>query len=286
MKITTRVTEAQGQPVSLCDFSPPRSGAARALDTIGVTPDFISVNYNPGQSVRANSALAAAALRRRGHEVAFTLATRDMNRLALESLALGAQLLGLENIIVAGGDPFGARDEGRVKAVNNYRPTELIRAIGALNRGEDFRGVKLEAPTDFCVGAAIDLGRGLEREAALTRRKVEAGAQFFVTQPIFEAAQARRFLEIYASQAERPLPPLFWGLQVLERGGVAFGAPPERYHMELEQGRSGVAIALEIWQGFRAAGLSNVYLIPSIRRGGVRDYQAAQQVISAIKTTG
>ncbi|MFQ6029506.1 MAG: methylenetetrahydrofolate reductase, partial [Dehalococcoidia bacterium] len=125
-KITDHCYEATGHTSFICDFSPPRSGDAAAAQQADISTDFISVAYNPGRAVRANSAMLAAAIQQHlGKEVVFTLATRDMNRLALQSLLLGAQMLGLENVIIVQGDPFSERDLARVKGVDDLRPTEF-----------------------------------------------------------------------------------------------------------------------------------------------------------------
>lgn len=283
-KITEYSYEATGRPAVICDFSPPRSGSTADL----LQPpeaDFLLVAYNPGRAVRANSAMLAACLQRQtGRKAAFALATRDMNRLALQSQLLGAQLLGLENVVVVQGDPFSPADGERVKNVSDYRPTELIAAIATLNLGRDFRGGKLTAPTDFCIGATADLGRGFRREARLAYRKVKAGAHFLITQPIFDPQDAARFREACAEVAGEPLPvPVFYGLQVLEPGGVAFGPAPESVRAELDAGRSPVEFAAELYARLRAGGVSNIYLIPGIRRGGARNYAAAQEVLDAIR---
>ena len=266
--------EATGNPGFICDFSPPRSGSVAEARRADIPADFVSVAYNPGRAVRANSAMLAAAIQREtGKEAVFTIATRDMNRLALQSLLLGAQMLGLENLVVVQGDQFNDRDRALL-AVNGYRPTELIAAIRSMNEGVDFRGSSLREPTGFCIGATIDLGRDLEAEAGLAARKVEAGADFLMSQPIFDPEDARRFRESYERQAGEPLAvPVFWGLQILEQDGVLFSSVPEGVSAELEAGRSGVDIAHELYGRFREAGLHDVYLVPPIpagRRAGLR----------------
>ena len=269
----------------ICDFSPPRSGDPASLKLPDLPAAFIAVNYNPGRAVRVNPAMAAAAIKLRGGpEAAFIMATRDMNRLALQSLLLGAQLMGLENVIVTQGDPFSRRDLARARPAGDITPTGLIAAIAAMNSGADFRGNPLPTPTNFCIGATLDPGRDLRREARLAQRKVKAGAQFFVTQPIYDPADASRFLEAYAHCAGEEMPaPVFYGLHILERGGVAFSPPPESVQGELDKGRPGVDIALEQRQRFREAGFSDIYLLPPIRPGGERDYAAAQEFLTAVK---
>ena len=239
--VTSRCFEATGLPCFICDFSPPRTGDPASVAVPDIDADFISVAYNPGRAVRANSAMLAAYIKQQsGKDAVFTLAARDMNKLAIQSLLLGAQLLGLENVVVVKGDPFTQRDLEQVKATDDYNPTGMIAAIDQMNQGFDFRGRQLAAPTEFCVGATIDLGRPLLEEARLTERKYTAGAQFFITQPIFDVAQVRRFRDAYASVAGDNLTtPVFYGLQVLERNGVLFSSVPDEARRQLEQGRSG-----------------------------------------------
>ncbi len=285
-KVTELCYEVTGRTTFICDFSPPRTGETDPLGQASIDADFISVAYNPGRAVRVNSAMLAAAIREQvGKDTVFTLATRDMNLLALQSLLLGAQVLGLENVAIVRGDLLSQRDRSLFPEAGGVKPTELIAAIFAMNQGLDFRGSRLRAPTDFCVGGTIDLGRGIESEARLARRKVQAGAQFFITQPIFDAQDAAEFHYAYAAAAGEAMSiPVFFGLQVLEKDGVLFSSVPDRMLRDLEVGRSGVDIALELFQAFQDAGLHNVYLVPPIRRGGARGYEAAREFLAAVGT--
>lgn len=280
--VTDRCFEATGHTSFICDFSPPRTGDPESLALPDIDADFISVAYNPGRAVRVNSAMLASFIKAQtGKDVVFTLATRDMNKLAMQSLLLGGQILGLENVVVVQGDTFSQRDLERVKDVGDFTPTQMIAAIAEMNLGLDYRGGQLRAPTDYCIGATLDLNRDMEREARLAHRKHQAGAQFFMTQPIFDVADAKRFLDAFASVAKEKLAaPVYFGLQILEQDGVIFSSVPERVRQELEQGRSGVEIALELHQRFQGGGLHNVYLVPPIRRGGARSYGAAREVLA------
>ncbi len=286
--VTSRCFEATGRPCVICDFSPPRSGNSSAIDVLalrGMDADFISIAYNPGRAVRVNSAMLAAFTKQQsGKDVVFTLATRDMNKLAVQSLLLGAQLLGLENVVVAKGDPFTQRDLEQVKEAGDFTPTGMIATIDQMNQGLDFRERRLAAPTDFCVGATIDLGRPLLEEAQLTQRKFMAGARFFITQPIFGVSEVQRFRDVYQSVAKEGLTaPVFYGLQILEQDGVLFSSVPDEVRRQLEQGRSGVDLALELYQVFRREGINNIYLVPPIRRGGARNYGAASEFLAVAK---
>ena len=286
-KVVDTYRDSGEKVVFISDLTPPRSGDPTALDAVkGLDVDFVCVAYSPGKLVRMSSEVAAHTIRSRlSKNVVFNLAPRDMNKIALGSYLLGAQTLGLENVIVLQGDDFSERDLAHgVKAVGDYTSTGLIRSICAMNEGLDYRGAKLRAPTDFCVGATLDLSKGLSDEVRLAHRKVEAGAQFFITQPIYELGQRDRFLELYEAEAQEPLSlPVFWGLQVLEKDGLLLGNAPPRVLQELEGGRPGTDIALELLQSFVGADIQGIYLVPPILRGGARDYEAAQRVLEAFR---
>jgi homocysteine S-methyltransferase len=156
-------------------------------------------------------------------------------------------------------------------------------SIAGMNEGTDFKGSKLRAPTDFCIGASADLGRGIEREARLTHRKVSAGANFIVTQPVFDASEITTFRKAYAESAGAELNvPVFWGLQILVADGVIFSNVPDDLRRDLEHGRDGVDIALEAYALLREAGVEGIYLVSPIMRGGARDYDAAARFMASI----
>lgn len=270
----------------ICDFSPPRGGSPELLEPAShLDVDFVSVAYNPGKSTRVNSTIAAHWIKANtGTDVVFTLATRDMNKVALQSLLLGAQLLGLENVVVVRGDEFTEGELPLVSDVNDYRPTELIRAVNEMNEGADFKGLRLRSPTDFCVGASIDLGRGADSELRLTRRKVEAGAHFFISQPTFHPDAPSELMARYAERYGQELSaPVFHGIQVMTSESIVFGNVPRWVTDDLAGGRPGPDIALQVLHEFTQAGFRSFYLVPPILRGGRRDYEAAQAVLEAFR---
>ena len=278
-KVTAALSEGNGS-VFICDFSPPRGTRPDLLDGARqLKSDFICVAYNPGKAVRVDSISAAFAVKNAtGRDVIFNLSPRDMNRLAIESRLLGAELLGVQNVIVIQSDAF--TDKDGLTAAGDYTTTGLITAIRDLNNGIDFRGSKLRNACDFCVGAAIDLGKGIEQEARLAHRKVEAGAEFFVTQPIFDVRQVAEFTAAYERAAGATLQqPVFWGLQILAEGGLIFSNVPDGPRRDLEAGRDGVEIALETYTQLQGVEVEGFYLIPPILKGGVRDYEAAGRFV-------
>ena len=286
MAKVTEVYAASSGPVVLCDCTPPRSADPTALDAVGaVGADFACVAYNPGKLPRADSVAAALAIKARtSTDVVFNLATRDMNKIAVQSRLLGAQMLGLENVVILQGDRFSPEEGERVKAVNDYTPTSLIASASAMNDGLDYRGSKLRGATSLCIGASFDLARDLDREVALTQRKVDAGAHFLIAQPIYDLGVRHAFLEAYERSTAAPLDlPVFWGLQVLDKDGLVLGNVPPEMRQQLDEGRPGVDIAIELLRQFVEDGVRGVYLVPPILRGGARDYEAARQVLASVR---
>ena len=285
-KILDRRAEDESEILIVCDFSPPRGGEAELMaPALRLGADFVSVAYNPGRSVRVASVLGALWVKQAAaSDAVFTVGTRDMNKVALQSLLLGAALHGLENVVVVKGDSFTEREMGTTKPVDDFTPTGLIASIAGLNTGVDFRGRSLRASTDLCVGAAVDLGNDFDGELRLTRRKVEAGAQFFLLQPLFDPLRVVRMQDEYERRYNEALTqPLFCGVQVMAPGGVTFGDVPEWVTRDLAGGRPGADIAIEVLQGFVERGLRSIYLVPPILRGGRRDYEAALRVIQTVK---
>jgi len=204
-----------------------------------------------------------------------------MNKLALQNHLLGAEALGQPNVVVVRGDELTTRDQGLFKAVHDYTPSALIAAIAAMNEGKDLRGNTLRSPARLCAGATMDPARGYEDEARLAGRKARASAQFLLTQPIYSPEEAQRFMETYRSVNGNDLAvPVFWGFPVLAAGSITFGEPPERWQRELEAGRPGAELAAEEIQRFTAAGLTTLYVMAPILRGGARDYTAAATALS------
>ncbi len=287
--VIQKLAQSTGAPVFICDFSPPRGADISVMEQVkSVGADFVGVAYSPGRSVRVDSTVMAHLIAQAGdQDVIFNLGSRDMNKLALQNHLLGAQLLGLENVIVLQGDGFTEKDREVVKAVADYQPTGFIRDIVAMNGGLDFRGLKLRVPTAFCIGAAIDFAReDLDQEVALARSKVDAGADFFITQAFYDITQAERFHDRYRALNGHHFPrPLFYGLQVLEPDGLIFGNVPATMQKDLEQGRPPAEIALEQLRAYIKNDMTSVYLIPPILRGGRRSYQTARDVLDSFRGT-
>ena len=271
-----------GEPTFICDFSPPRGASYTGIDSaVSLNAHCLSLPYNPGRSVYANSLIAAHAVNyHTGKDVAFTIATRDMNILAAQSLLVGAGLLGLQNVVVLRGDDFAPTELRRTKPVNDRTPPALIRSVRDLNEGIDFQGRLLSDPTDFCIGAAIDTNRSAESQASLTHRKIESGAHFLISQSGFSTEAPLQFIQTY-KQSYRSLPPvpIFYGIQMMAPGSRAFSPVPQSIRDSLRAGARPADIAVRTIESFIEAGITAFYLMPPIFPGGTRDYRSAAQVL-------
>jgi 5,10-methylenetetrahydrofolate reductase len=274
------------RPIVAVDVSPPRSSDPAFADELtGIGADLVSIAYSPGRAVRMDTLAASVIIREKAKlSVIVNIATRDMNRLALQMHLLGIEALGLENVLVVKGDDFGEKDQGRVQAVHDYRPTELLADVRRMNEGSDFRGLRLAKPTRLCAGAIIDLAADPQRQAELTLKKAQAGADFFITQAVYDAGPVEGFWRAYKKTAGRPLDkPVFYGVQMLMKDGVAFGNPPPGLMRRIESGGSNVELALGQVARLRAMGCRGIYLVPPIFKGGARDYAAAGKVIREMR---
>ncbi len=280
-----RVADGAAAALTVCDVSPPRGANADALAAAAeVRADFLCAAHSPGRSVRLGSALSAGILLRRyGRRAAFTIAARDMNRIAVQSALLDAAALGVENVVALRGEPLTERDSRSVSEVNDYTTTALLRDIGGMNRGRDFRGRRLDAPTSFCAGATADLSNPIEREAALAARKAAAGAEFILCQAAFTPARMADFARrLRPRLAAAPMPSLFAGVQIPSAEGTIFGDASGRVRAELRAGRSGLDMATENAAALLDAGFRLFYIIPPILANGARDYEAANRLLERI----
>ena len=147
---------------------------------------------------RMNALMAAVAIERDcGIETIPHLTPRDTSIMGLESLLLGAHAEGVRNVLAVTGDPPEVGDyPGSQRRLRGRLDRALARSSRDLNRGEDYNGKGIDAPTSFFLGVAVNPSADdLEIELDRFRRKVEAGAQFAMTQVLFDLSYLDRFEE-------------------------------------------------------------------------------------------
>src|SRR5262249_36324130 len=144
---------------------------------------IVDVNDNPRARARMSGLMAAVAIERfAGIETIPHLTPRDSTVTGLESQLLGAHAEGVRNILAVTGDPPEEADYPGARGVYEIDAVGLAELLSRLNRGEDFRGRTIDAPTTFFVGVAVNpTADDLEVELARFERKVHAGARFAMT---------------------------------------------------------------------------------------------------------
>src|SRR5690348_16402118 len=192
----------EGEFVVSVQLDPPLGGSARGLlDVAHELRDggvrFVDVNDNATARAGMSSLMVSARIEREtGLETVPHLTTRDWTVLGLESMLLGAHAEGVRNVLAITGDPPEVGDYPGSRGIYEIDAIGLTQLITRLNRGEDYNGRPIDAPTSFFTGVAVNpTADDLDAEVERFRRKVEAGARYAMTQIIFDLDVLDRFAE-------------------------------------------------------------------------------------------
>ncbi|MBN2147853.1 MAG: bifunctional homocysteine S-methyltransferase/methylenetetrahydrofolate reductase [Anaerolineales bacterium] len=289
---------ADGQFVVSVEMDPPRGLSAHKL-LAGASllaeagADVINVADSPMARMRMSPwAVCDLVQRTVGIETTLHFPTRGRNLLRVQGDLLAAHALGIRNVFVVMGDPTAIGDYPN--AMDNYDlvPSGLIKLIKQnFNAGIDHAGVDIGQPTSFFVGCALNLApQDPQAEIKNLRRKLKAGADFILTQPIYQPEGARHFINMYEEQHGRLEIPIFVGILPLysarhvaflhnEVPGVSI---PEEMQVRIRQAgegasREGMRIAVELVEQVRAWA-RGIYLMPQFNR-----YELAAEIIETCK---
>lgn len=177
-----------------CDPAAVLAGVAR-LQPLGI--DAVNIPDGPRASARmCPMALAKIIHEQLGVEPLLHYTCRDRNLLGIQSDLLGAHALGIRNVLAITGDPPKLGDYPSATAVFDVDSIGLTRIISGLNQGMDIAGNAIGSPTSFLIGVGVnpsapDLARELSRFA----QKIEAGAEFALTQPVLDDELFAQFLD-------------------------------------------------------------------------------------------
>ncbi len=167
--------------------------------------DAINVGDSPMARVRMSSLATCQLISQQvGVDTIIHFTTRDRNLMGMQADLLGCQALGLQNILALTGDPPALGNYAHATAVYDVDSIGLIRIISQLNTGQDIAGNTIGTPLNLSIGCALNptaQNRALELERF--RRKIEAGAHFVMTQPIYQVSDLTDFLDQFGDQ---PLP--------------------------------------------------------------------------------
>ncbi|MCG6930308.1 MAG: methylenetetrahydrofolate reductase [Desulfofustis sp.] len=145
------------------------------------------------------SALAGGVLmQQQGVEAIIHVYCRDRNRMALQGDVLAAHVLGVQNLLVTHSEDMSQSDHREAQPVYDIDEVELIEAIDGLANGKDMGGFELDGTPSFTIGCTIAPygdDASLEEELELARRKIEAGAGYVLTPPVFDLRTFRQFMD-------------------------------------------------------------------------------------------
>jgi homocysteine S-methyltransferase len=193
---------AEGEFVVSVEMLPPRGHelgrclkGARLLHDAGI--EAINIPDGPRASARMSPMAMAVRLEREiGIETIIHYCCRDRNLMGMQSDLLGAHALGLRNVLLITGDPPKLGDYPDATAVFDVDSIGLSNMVERLNHGEDIGGNPIGSPTAFCFGVGVNPGAtDLDREISRFEWKVDAGAQYAITQPVFDIEQFLAFTE-------------------------------------------------------------------------------------------
>ncbi len=181
--------------------------------------DGINVTDLQSSVMRLGSLAVCSLLKQKGFEPIFQVTCRDRNRLALQSDILSAAALGIENLLILTGDHTTMGDHPEAKPVFDLDSVQLLQVVRKLQEGLDMKGNKLEgAPPKFSVGAVVNPGADpLEPQIIKMEKKIEAGAEFFQTQAVYDVKVFENFL----NKTKHLKATIMAGIVLLKSAGMA-----------------------------------------------------------------
>jgi 5,10-methylenetetrahydrofolate reductase len=180
--------------------------------------DALNVTDNQSAVMRISSMSFCKLLLDMGQDPILQMTCRDRNRIGLQSDLLGASILGIKNVLCMTGDHPNAGDHKEAKPVYDIESVQLLRIVDLLNNGKDMMGNELQGATDYYQGAVVTPeANPLEPQLMKFEKKVEAGANFFQTQAIYDIGKFKDFMKFARKFAVKILA----GLVLLKSAGMA-----------------------------------------------------------------
>lgn len=158
--------------------------------------DAINVTDHQSSVMRFPSLGGCLAIKEQGGEPVLQMTCRDRNRLALQAELLLAYTRGIRNVLCLTGDAIPVGDHKEAKGVFDFDSVQLLRAIRGMESGQDMGGNSLDGTVEFCAGAIVTPeARPIEPQLIKFEKKVEAGAEFFQTQAIYDLENFSKFTQ-------------------------------------------------------------------------------------------
>lgn len=272
-----------GQFVISVEIDPPKGVALdrifEQVDRVMASGRVDVVDINSGTLARVgmDAMMLAGALEARGIETIPHLTTRDMNIIGLQATLLGAWSVGgVRNVLALTGDPPSLGDHPETSGVYEVDSIGLVRVLARLNAGTDWAGKQLGGATNFTIGVALNpVAEDLDYEIERFRRKIEAGAHFAMTQPLFDPAYWEAFVKKLGARPPIPVLVGIWPLTSFKQAvrlhnEVPGMVIPASVLSQLEQAGAaardcGFALARRLLEWARGE-FAGAYLIPPFKR--------------------
>ncbi len=274
-----------GRYVVTVEMSPPKGIASqRLLEGAHMLKEaganLLNIADSPLARMRMSAWAAAYLVQKEvGLETVLHFPTRGRNLLRVQGDLLAAYALGIRNLFVVMGDPTRIGDFPEAMDSYDIVPTGLIQLIKQqFNAGVDKAGESIDQPTNFVVGCALNLTPvDVAHEMKLLRKKISSGADFALTQPVFDPDAAKAFIARYEETYGEPVLPVIVGIKPLYNsrnaeflhnevpGMIIPDALRERMREAEQPQVEGVRIAQEILLAMRGV-THGVYMMPAFNR--------------------
>jgi len=200
--MASRFKEAlnSGKFVITSEVAPPKGTnlekALHHIDLLKDKVDAINVTDHQSSVMRFPSIGGCLAIKEKGGEPILQMTCRDRNRLALQAELLFASSRGINNVLCLTGDAVPVGDHKEAKGVFDLDSLQLLKTVRLMESGQDLGGNNLDGAVEFCAGATVTPeAQPLEPQLIKFEKKIEAGAEFFQTQGIYDLDNFAKFME-------------------------------------------------------------------------------------------
>lgn len=203
--MTFREKIENGQFVLCGEMTPPKSPNTRVVKKKAQYfegyVDAVNVTDNQSAVVRMSSLVSSKLLLDEGLDPIMQMTCRDRNRLAIESDLIGASALGIDNLLCLTGDHQKFGDDPDAKGVFDLDSIQLIAAVRQMNAGVLISGKEMKHPTNFFIGGAANpFATPMEMRVIKIQKKVDAGAHFIQTQPVFDLETFSKWMDMVVAE--------------------------------------------------------------------------------------
>jgi homocysteine S-methyltransferase len=243
--------------------------------------DAVDINSGTLARVGMDALAVAGALEAHGFETIPHLTTRDANIIGLQAMLLGAWAVGgVRNVLAITGDPPSIGDYPETSGVYELESIGLVKVLARLNQGTDWAGKNLGGATNFTIGVAVNpLAKNIDEELRRFEAKIEGGAHFAMTQPIFDPEHWEEFCRRLGGKPPVPVLVGLWPLTSFKQAlrlnnevpGIVIPQPVldemEKAGNEARDCGFALARTMLAWaRSARSAGIAGAYLIPPFKR--------------------